>query len=153
MQIIIAFTFLIVCGLVGIIVYATLNPNQKIFNVPDALKPAIPGVTVSSSFTPSPTPSPRSRVLRGADAELAASTAGGRGAASANSASGEDVARGAAGAAAAADGGSRGGQPAVAARGGRQGGARPLPGGDHPARGGLLRGAPPGAPGAELGRG
>lgn len=54
-KVIIALTFLILCGVVGIIVYATLNPNQKIFSVPDAIKPDIPGVT---SPTPSPRPSP-----------------------------------------------------------------------------------------------
>lgn len=63
---IIAFTFLIVVALVGIIVYATLNPNQKIFNVPDAVKPNIPGVTVSFSVSPgaTPTASPARRMLR-----------------------------------------------------------------------------------------
>jgi len=33
-KIIIAFTFLITVGIVGVIVYAALNPNQNIFNVP-----------------------------------------------------------------------------------------------------------------------
>jgi len=51
-KVIIAFTFLIVMGIVGIIVYATLNPNQKIFNVPDNV---IPPVTTP---TPSPAASP-----------------------------------------------------------------------------------------------
>lgn len=55
-KVIIAFTFLVLAGVVGIIVYATLNPNQKIFNVPDAVKPSIPGVTESVSPTPSPSP-------------------------------------------------------------------------------------------------
>ena len=36
---IIAFTTLLVLGLAGIIVYATLNPGQTTFNVPDAAKP------------------------------------------------------------------------------------------------------------------
>ena len=38
-KVIIAFTFLIVCGIVGIVVYAALNPNQQIFNVPSSLSP------------------------------------------------------------------------------------------------------------------
>jgi hypothetical protein len=56
-QVIIGFTTLVVLGLVGIIVYATLNPNQSIFTVPDAVIPSIPGVTTPSS-TPQATPSP-----------------------------------------------------------------------------------------------
>lgn len=80
-QIIIAFTFLIVVGLVGIIVYATLNPNQKIFNVPDAIKPTIPGVTVSQTQTPSPTPTASvgsgRRLLRAGGGGAPASGAGG----------------------------------------------------------------------------
>ena len=36
-KIIIAFTFLVVCGIVGIVVYAALNPNQNLFNVPKSL--------------------------------------------------------------------------------------------------------------------
>lgn len=36
-KIIIAFTFLVVCGIVGIVVYAALNPNQNLFNVPTSL--------------------------------------------------------------------------------------------------------------------
>jgi SNARE protein len=54
-KMIIAFTFLVVVGLAGIIVYASLNPNQKIFNVPDAVKPALPG---TDSGTPAASPSP-----------------------------------------------------------------------------------------------
>jgi SNARE protein len=42
-RIVIAFVFLIVIGVAGIIVYAALNPTQKIFAVPDAIKPPIPG--------------------------------------------------------------------------------------------------------------
>ena len=74
---IIAFTFLIVVALVGIIVYATLNPNQKIFNVPDAVKPNIPGVTVSYSPTPAatPTPSPGHALLRRLFSRSSASSA------------------------------------------------------------------------------
>jgi hypothetical protein len=79
LQVIIAFTFLVICGIVGIIVYSTLNPNQKIFNVPDAAKPAIPGVSVSNSPTPSPSPVTVRRLLRaaagrGGDAASASST-------------------------------------------------------------------------------
>lgn len=52
-KIIIAFTFLIVCGIVGIIVYASLNPSQKIFNVPDAvIPPSIFSPTSSPAVTP-----------------------------------------------------------------------------------------------------
>lgn len=60
-KVIIAFVFLIVAGVVGIIVYSTLNPDQKIFSVPDAVKPDIPGITnaiLGASTTPSPSPSP-----------------------------------------------------------------------------------------------
>ena len=38
-QAIIAFTTLVVLALVGIIAYATLNPGQKLFNVPDVVIP------------------------------------------------------------------------------------------------------------------
>lgn len=48
-KIIIAFTFLIVVGLAGIIVYAAMNPDQQIFNVPDAVVPPIPGLAASPS--------------------------------------------------------------------------------------------------------
>lgn len=57
-KVIIAFTALLVLGLAGIIIYASLNPNQKLFSVPDAAKPSVPGVTTSSTAV-SPTPSPR----------------------------------------------------------------------------------------------
>lgn len=74
-QVIIAFTFLVICGIVGIIVYSTLNPNQKIFNVPDAAKPAIPGVSVSYSPTASPSPAaPVRRLLRAAGGDAATAT-------------------------------------------------------------------------------
>lgn len=53
-KVIIAFTFLVVMGIVGIIVYASLNPSQKIFNVPDAA--IIPPVLTTP--TPSASPSP-----------------------------------------------------------------------------------------------
>jgi Sec20 len=50
---ILAFAFLLVAGIVGVIIYATLNPNQSIFNVPSgAIIPPIPGIS-----TPSPSPS------------------------------------------------------------------------------------------------
>lgn len=61
-KIIIAFATLIVLGIVGIIIYATLNPNQKFFNVPDAVKP-----TELFSSTPTATPQPTAagrRMLR-----------------------------------------------------------------------------------------
>lgn len=49
-RVVIAFTALLVLGLAGIIAYSVLNPDQKIFNVPDEVKPnMIPGVSPSAS--------------------------------------------------------------------------------------------------------
>ena len=50
----IAFAFLLIAGLAGIVAYSVLNPNQNIFNVPDIVKPnMIPGVSPSPSPTAS----------------------------------------------------------------------------------------------------
>lgn len=38
-KVLIALTFLVVCAIVGIIVFATMNPETKVFNVPDEIKP------------------------------------------------------------------------------------------------------------------
>jgi len=40
-KVIIAFTALIFLGIIGIIIFATVQPNQHAFNVPDVLKPPI----------------------------------------------------------------------------------------------------------------
>lgn len=42
-RVILAMTCLLVCGIIGIVVFATLKPDQTIFNVPDAMKPRMPG--------------------------------------------------------------------------------------------------------------
>lgn len=50
-------TFLILAGIIGIIVYAAMNPGQSIFSVPSI---AIPDLSASSPTpTRSPSPSPR----------------------------------------------------------------------------------------------
>lgn len=56
-KIIIAFATLIVLGIVGIIIYATLNPDQKLFNVPDAVKP-------TEILPPTPSPAPTDPATR-----------------------------------------------------------------------------------------
>lgn len=61
-KVIIAFTALLVLGIVGIVVYAALNPNQTLFNVPDVVTPP------TSFTTPTPSPSAARRAL--ADALL-----------------------------------------------------------------------------------
>ena len=60
-KIVIAFAALLLLGIVGIVVYAALNPGQKLFNVPAAVIPPI----VTPTPTPSATPSPHVRRLRG----------------------------------------------------------------------------------------
>ena len=60
-KIVIAFAALLLLGIVGIVVYAALNPGQKLFNVPAAVIPPI----VTPTPTPSVTPSPHARRLRG----------------------------------------------------------------------------------------
>lgn len=50
-RIVIAFVFLVVIGVAGICIYAALNPSQKIFTVPDAIRPPIPGGSTNSSAT------------------------------------------------------------------------------------------------------
>lgn len=61
-KVVIAFATLLVLAVVGIIVYAVMNPNQKIFNVPDVVKPAL-----SPTASPTATPSfGHSRMLRAA---------------------------------------------------------------------------------------
>ena len=44
-KIIIGFTVLIVVGIVGIIIYAALNPNQNIFNVPSVFTAPLTNTT------------------------------------------------------------------------------------------------------------
>jgi hypothetical protein len=74
-RIVIAFTALLVLGLAGIITYAVLNPDQKIFNVPDEVKPNfIPGVSPSPGTTPAP--SPARRLLRAVTDAVGASPSG-----------------------------------------------------------------------------
>jgi SNARE protein len=41
-RVILFFTCLVVCGVAGIIIYATVNPNQDEFLVPDVVKPPNP---------------------------------------------------------------------------------------------------------------
>lgn len=57
-KVVIAFAFLLVVGLVGIVVYAALNPNQKIFSVPSAVQPNVNAAAALLSASASPTPSP-----------------------------------------------------------------------------------------------
>jgi len=40
-KVIIALSFLIFCGILGIIIYASVKPDQRIFNVPDEVKPPV----------------------------------------------------------------------------------------------------------------
>ena len=61
-KIVIAFATLLVLAIVGIIVYAALNPNQNFFKVPDVLIPPIVTPTPTPSSTPSV--SPHRRLLR-----------------------------------------------------------------------------------------
>lgn len=70
-KIVIAFAFVLIGGLVGIIVYASLNPDQKIFNVPSAVRPNFSAAAAAASqglallsATSSPTRSAASRLLR-----------------------------------------------------------------------------------------
>lgn len=69
-KIVIAFAFVLIGGLVGIIVYASLNPDQKIFNVPSAVRPNFSAAAAAASqglallsASSSPTPS-RTTVVR-----------------------------------------------------------------------------------------
>ena len=48
-----------VLAILGIVIYAALNPNQSIFNVPSVVVPPI----VTSTATPSISPSPKRRIL------------------------------------------------------------------------------------------
>lgn len=85
-KIIIAFTALILMGVVGIIIYASMNPDQSIFTVPDLAK--LPdGNTLASqvaALAASNIPgagsflgiSPGARMLRGAAVDAAAAAAG-----------------------------------------------------------------------------
>lgn len=82
-KVIIAFAFLLVAGLVGIIVYATLNKNQTLFSVPNAVTDVTGGAltdattlgkdalallsaSASPSIAPSPLAAPARLLLRGA---------------------------------------------------------------------------------------
>jgi hypothetical protein len=61
-KILIALVFLIVVGIITIIVYSTVHKDQKIFNVPDVIKPPS-AAQVQSQFSggsasPSPAASP-----------------------------------------------------------------------------------------------
>jgi hypothetical protein len=58
-KVIIAFATLLVLAILGIVIYAALNPNQSIFNVPSVVVPPI----VTSTATPSVLPSPKRRLL------------------------------------------------------------------------------------------
>jgi hypothetical protein len=60
-KVIIAFATLLVLAILGIVIYAALNPNQSIFNVPSVVVPPI----VTSTATPSVSPSPKKRLLSG----------------------------------------------------------------------------------------
>jgi hypothetical protein len=60
-KVIIAFATLLVLAILGIVIYAALNPNQNIFNVPSVVVPPI----VTSTATPSVSPSPKKRLLSG----------------------------------------------------------------------------------------
>jgi hypothetical protein len=60
-KVIIAFATLLVLAILGIVIYAALNPNQNIFNVPSVVVPPI----VTSTSTPSVSPSPKKRLLSG----------------------------------------------------------------------------------------
>lgn len=61
-KIMIAFATLLVLGIVGIIIYATVNPDQEYFNVPDAVKPS--ELFPSPTSPPMPTDSGARRLLR-----------------------------------------------------------------------------------------
>jgi len=58
-KVIIAFATLLVLAILGIVIYAALNPNQSIFNVPSVVVPPI----VTSTATPSVLPTPKRRLL------------------------------------------------------------------------------------------
>lgn len=60
-KVIIAFATLLVLAILGIVIYAALNPNQNIFNVPSVVVPPI----ITSTATPSVSPTPKKRLLRG----------------------------------------------------------------------------------------
>jgi len=69
-KVVIAFATLLILGIAGIITYSVLNPDQKIFNVPDIVKPDTAALSnaVNSIGSPSPTPTPSTghvRLLRG----------------------------------------------------------------------------------------
>lgn len=68
-KVIIAFATLLVLAILGIVIYAALNPNQNIFNVPSAVVPPI----VTSTSTPSVSPSPKKRLLNGISDSLESS--------------------------------------------------------------------------------
>ena len=65
-KVIIAFATLLVLAILGIVIYAALNPNQNIFNVPSVVVPPI----VTSTATPSVSPSPKKRLLSRIDDSL-----------------------------------------------------------------------------------
>ena len=58
-KVIIAFATLLVLAILGIVIYAALNPNQNIFNVPSVVVPPI----VTSTATPSVSSTPKKRIL------------------------------------------------------------------------------------------
>jgi len=68
-KVIIAFATLLVLAILGIIIYAALNPNQNIFNVPSVVVPPI----VTSTATPSVSPTPKKRLLSEIDDSLQSS--------------------------------------------------------------------------------
>jgi hypothetical protein len=43
-RVVLALTFLVVCAVVVIVVFAALDGRQAVFTVPDAVKPPLPGV-------------------------------------------------------------------------------------------------------------
>jgi len=63
-KVVIAFATLLVLAIVGIIVYAALNPGQNFFKVPDVIIPPIVTVTPTPSASSTPSVSPVRRLLR-----------------------------------------------------------------------------------------
>ena len=71
-KVVIAFATLLVLGIVGIIIYAALNPGQNLFAVPSVVIPPIvtpsptPSVSATPFITPSASSTPPARRLLGA---------------------------------------------------------------------------------------
>ncbi len=62
-KVVIAFATLLILGIVGIVTYSVLNPDQQVFNVPDVVKPNTAALTDAVNSIGSPSPSPNVRRL------------------------------------------------------------------------------------------